>query len=348
MKIAITTVQIPFVRGGAEIHAEELKKELIKAGHEAEIITMPFVDFRQRDLTNHIAAARLMDIRNSWGGEIDLCIGLKFPAYFMPHPNKVFWILHQHRALYDLYGVEGFSDEITTETEYLRSALMRADNAYIPEAKKVFANSKNVSNRLMKYNGIASEPLYHPCPGMSTFYTGEYEKYLLMPSRINRIKRQELALEALKLCKEDVKIYFVGRGDTNESEDAFFEKVERYNLESRIKAFNFVPEEQKLELYANARGVIFIPLDEDYGYITLEAMAAAKPVITATDSGGPLEFVENEQTGFVVEPTAQELADAMDKLWKDKAMAKKMGQNGKKRLLEMDISWENVIKRLTT
>ena len=40
-----------------------------------------------------------------------------------------------------------------------------------------------------------------------------------------------------------------------------------------------------------ALGVIFPPLDEDYGYVTLEAMLAAKPVITCTDSGGPLEFV---------------------------------------------------------
>lgn len=348
MKIAITTVQIAFVRGGAELLAEELKKELIKVGHEAEVITMPFVDFRKRDLTNHIAAARLMDVRSSWGGHIDLCIGLKFPAYFMPHPNKVLWILHQHRMMYDLYGKKGFSYDTTPEIDRLRGAVMRADNAYIPEAKKKFTISQNVSDRLMKFNRIESKPLYHPCPGMNNFYAGEYEDYLLMPSRINVTKRQTLALEALSLCKEDVKIYFVGRGDTQGNEEIFYDKVRQYKLEDRIKAFNYVPEEQKLELYANARGVIFIPLDEDYGYITLEGMAASKPVITAKDSGGPLEFVKDGETGLIVEPSAQELADAMDKLWQDKMLAKTMGQNGKQRILDMDISWENVIKGLTT
>lgn len=347
MKIAITTVQIPFMQGGAELHAKGLKQAFIQAGHQAEIITMPFSDRRNKDISNHIAAARLMDLESSWGGKVDLCIGLRFPAYYMPHSNKVLWILHQHRGAYDLYGKEGFGMLATPENDKIRSAIMRADNAYIPEAKRIFTNSSNVSNRLMKYNHIPSKPLYHPCPGMGNFYEGEFDDYILMPSRVNVTKRQALALEALQYCKEKVKIYFVGRGDVEEVTQAFKQKIIDFRVQDKVKYFEYVPEEEKLALYANASGVLFIPIDEDYGYITLEGMSAGKPIITATDSGGPLEFVEDGQNGFVVEPTPQKIAEALDELWRNRALARQMGRNGKNKIQEMGISWENVVKELT-
>ena len=93
MKIVISTVRIPFVSGDAEYLANNLQKALVQAGHEAEIVTMPFMDNPAYLLENHIVASRLMDITNGWGGHHDLCIGLKFPAYYMPHPNKVIWAL---------------------------------------------------------------------------------------------------------------------------------------------------------------------------------------------------------------------------------------------------------------
>ena len=49
----------------------------------------------------------------------------------------------------------------------------------------------------------------------------------------------------------------------------------------------YISDEEKLRLYANCLGVIYPPLDEDYGYITLEAMLAQKPVVTTRDAGGP-------------------------------------------------------------
>ena len=106
MRIAIATVQAPFVSGGAEFHANNLKKALLERGHEAEIVTMPFMDAPLHLLENHIVASRLLDLEYSWAGKIDLCIGLKFPAYYIPHSNKVIWALHQHRQAYELFDTE--------------------------------------------------------------------------------------------------------------------------------------------------------------------------------------------------------------------------------------------------
>ena len=346
MKGIITTTQHMFVRGGAEMCADNLKSALIKAGHQAEIVSMPYAAHRPELFADHVAAARLMNVSSSMAGTIDLCIGLKFPAYFMPHPNKVLWLLHQQRALYDLYNTEyGVPDN--AEQRAMRAAVMRADDMYLREAKRIYTIAQNVSNRLQRYNGIASTPVYHPSPGMENMYAGEYGDYILLPSRISSTKRQMLAVEALSRCKQDVKLYIMGRPDAPSLLSDLEAEVHRYKVQDKVKILTNVDDDEKLKLDAGAKAVLFIPVDGDYGYITLEAMAAARPLITTTDAGGPLEFVQPEETGSVVQPKAEEIAAAMDALWSSRTMAADYGRAGRHRLDEMDITWENVVRELT-
>lgn len=347
MKIAITTVQIPFVSGGAEFLAQNLKTALINAGHEAEIITMPFMDGPDYLLENHIIASRMMDITNSWGGHNDLCIGLKFPAYYMPHPNKVMWVLHQHRGAYDLFDTDFSLLKNDPRGRQLKKIVTNADNKYLPEAKRIYTIAGNVSSRMKKYNNIDSTPLYHPCPDMDKFYTGETGDYILMPSRINETKRQKLAVESLAETKSNIKLYLVGKADNPVVMDELKAFIRERKLEDRVVFFDYVSQEEKFKLYANARAVLFIPYDEDYGYITLEAMAAGKPVITAEDSGGPLEFVINEKTGLIAEPIAESIAEAMDRVAASRKMSIELGGAGKTRIDDMNINWDYVVKELT-
>ena len=93
-------------------------------------------------------------------------------------------------------------------------------------------------------------------------------------------------------------------------------------------------------------GVIFPPIDEDYGYVTLEAMLAAKPIVTCTDSGAPLEFVQDDATGLIVEPSPQAMARAMDRLWDDRGWAQVLGEAGRKQYDHLNISWAMVVERL--
>ena len=117
-------------------------------------------------------------------------------------------------------------------------------------------------------------------------------------------------------------------------------------LGDRVEWLGMVSEEQKRDLYANCLGVIFPPVDEDYGYVTLEAMLSSKPVITCSDSGGPLEFVVDRQTGLVADPTPESLAQAMDALWADRRDAVAMGEAGRARYEDLKISWKNVVEKL--
>ena len=106
MKIAIVTVQVPFLRGGAEIHAEMLKEELIRRGHRAEIISIPFKWYPWESLVDSMNMGRMMGLAEVDSERIDRVIALKFPAYYIKFDNKVLWILHQHRQAYDLWGTK--------------------------------------------------------------------------------------------------------------------------------------------------------------------------------------------------------------------------------------------------
>ena len=82
------------------------------------------------------------------------------------------------------------------------------------------------------------------------------------------------------------------------------------DIEHRVEWLGQVTEEEKRALYAHTLGVIFPPVDEDYGYVTLEAMLASKPLITCTDSGARWSLCTHDATGLIVEPSPQAMADS--------------------------------------
>jgi glycosyltransferase involved in cell wall biosynthesis len=268
----------------------------------------------------------------------------------VPHPNKVLWIVHQHRQAYDLWdngawgGLVGYPDG-----PEVRAAIQAADRQLIPEARAVHAESRNVAQRLQHYCGISAEPLYHP-PRHAEAYrcaADSPEPYLFCPSRLAPLKRQALVLEALARTRRQVRIHFAGLAESPALGQKLRARANQLRLRDRVAWLGEVSEADKLRHYAHARGVVFTPVDEDYGYVTLEAMLAAKPVVTCTDSGGPLEFVIQEQTGLVAEPTPDALAEAFDRLWQDRDTAVAWGAAGRSRYDSLEISWSKVVARLS-
>lgn len=347
MRIAVVNTQAPFVSGGAEDHARRLLEELRAAGHKAESVTIPFNWNSPESIIDHAVAAASIDISSFFGEPIDLMIGLRFPAYLMQHPNKVVWLIHQYREAYDLWeaGHSGLLHD--PKGDLIRQIITDMDCEALGSTKRLYANSRNVATRLKRFNGIEAEPLYHPPPLASELRPGPYGDYFYYPSRISGLKRQSLVLEALALTQQPVKLIFTGGADSTGDSEAFHGKVAELGLGARVEWRGYVPASEMLDLYANARGVVFTPFDEDLGYITQEAMLAAKPVITTTDAGGPLEFVEDAKQAIVAKPKAAALAAAMDQLYRDAALAERLGQAARQRYDALSISWPNVITRLT-
>lgn len=346
MRIVIATAQVPFIRGGAEILAEGLLRALRSQGHAAEIVAIPFKWYPPERILEQVLACRLLDLSESGGAPIDRVIGLKFPAYLIPHPHKVLWLLHQFRTAYDLWD-HPFGDlDHYPNGPQVREAIQRIDQNLIPEAKAVFTISRNVSSRLWHYCGIDSVPLYHPPASAELFYGGPVEDYFFYPSRLASLKRQTLVLQALAATQRPVRVRFAGLADEAHFGETLEMLARQLNVEHRVEWLGQVTEEEKRALYAHALGVIFPPVDEDYGYVTLEAMLAAKPLITCTDSGAPLEFVQHDVTGLIANPSPQDIAMAMDRLWDDRSWAWAMGEAGKKRYDNLNISWVAVAERL--
>lgn len=343
MRIAVCSVQVPFVRGGAEMLSETLVEELIKRNHEVECVNIPFKWYPPKEIIKHGLLWRLMDITESNGTKIDLVICTKFPSYIVRHQNKVVWLFHQHRFAYDLYNTEYCDLKHFPDGEYVRNKLIDMDNISLKESKKIFTISKNVSNRLKRYNGLNSEFLYPPPADAEKFHCNDYGDFIICPSRLDRIKRQDLLIQSMKYVKSKIKCKIVGKGPMK---GEYVALVKKLNLEDKVEFLDNTDRNDLIELYANALAVFFAPVDEDYGYITVESLLSRKPVITAPDSGGPLEFVENMVSGYVVPVEPREIAKKIDYLYENKDVAKKMGIEGFNCLKKMDISWDNIIRKL--
>ena len=342
----IANVQTPFVRGGAEMLAESLLGALHEAGHEAEIVTMPFKWYPAARIPEAMLAARLMEVDQWCGGSIDRLIGLKFPAYLMRHPHKLLWLLHQYRGAYDLWGTEIGDLSNAPDGRHARAAIRLADDQLLSECRAVFTISRNVSERLQRYNGIASRPLHHPPPGAERFHGGAAEDFLFCPGRINESKRQHLVVEALILCREPVRVVFSGVTDAADYAAGLRQRGVEAGLGDRVQWRGLVDEAEKIALYGRCLGVVVPPVDEDYGYVTLEAMLSCKPVLTCADSGGPLDFVLDGETGAVADAEPAALAEAMDRLWRDRARARTLGLAGRERYRALGLDWTSVLGQL--
>lgn len=342
-KIAITFPYVPFFSGGAELHVESLRNRLNDRGFHTEIVSIPHKWYPAHELWEQMLLWRTIDLSESNGEKIDLLIGTKWPSYFAKHENKVIWLIHQLREAYDLRDAEFSQFRVGGPAQPFWEQFRDADTMALKEAKKIFTISKNVSARLEKFNGIQSEPLYHPPKHVGRYFCDDYGDFILSVGRINPMKRLDLLIQGMRFTDKHVKCYIAGTG-TNTDTEALKELVNRYNLGDRVKFLGLVSDEELLKLYSQCFGVYFAPVDEDYGYITLEAFLSKKPIVTAVDSGGVLEFAEHEMSAVVSEPVPEQIGAAINQLYADKEKARKFGFNGYECV--KDISWENALDRL--
>ena len=347
MRIAVLHPQAAFVRGGAEAHAQALVRALEEAGHEADLVTIAWQWFPPVRLAHNMAIWRSFDISESNGLKVDAVIALKFPAYLVHHERKIVWLIHQHRTAYDLWDHPEFADlSRMDQGPAIRDMIVNADRVGLDEAKRIFTNSANVKRRLWDSLRIEGEVLYHPSDttmALMDMEPGRYGDHLFLPGRFEPVKRQVLAIQAMRHVRAPVALVLVGRGPDEEMLRAL---ITQHGLVDRVTLEIGVTDERLHELYLTSLAVLYPPFDEDYGYVTIEGMAAERPVITCDDSGGPLEFVTNEETGLVSPPEPEAIADAIDRLHADRALAARLGAAGRARVREVVPPWPQVVERL--
>ena len=347
--ILVLGAKVPFVRGGQEVLVQTLVQELRRRGHTADTIELPLQMLPKEGLLNHCAWWRSLDLRRFGDKPVDLVIATKFPTYYARHDCKSIWLVHQHRAMYDLYGTRysDFSDD--PRDEALRRMLMEGDRQVIGEAAYVSGISSNVTRRLAAFNGISAEVLYPPLPLAGRYRSAAPENYILSVGRLCAIKRVDMMIKALPLIDNSIQLKIVGSPDEPGIMEYYHNEINKHHLWERVEFLGRVDDETLLDLYARAFAVYYAPHDEDYGYVTLEAMASGKPVITAFDSGGVLEFVRHLETGLVVQPASEPLGHAITWLLGNRAKAEAMGLSGKKFVEQSGLGetgWDQVVAGL--
>jgi len=339
--VVVCEAQVPFVHGGAELHVRGLVDNLRRRGYKAERVSVPFKWYPKDELLAQIAAWRMVDISESNGERIDLAIGTKFPTYFARHPNKITWLFHQYRAIYDLCGTP-YSEFTHADGDVrLRDRLIELDGNALRESRAIFSNAQNTASRLARYNGITAEALYHPPPLAGKLKTGSPGDYFLSVGRLEANKRVDLIIRALAHVDRRWRLVVVGEGPLRRDLEALAAST---GVASRVTFAGGIDEAALVDLYAGAAAVVFPPFDEDYGYITLEGFLSRKPVVTTSDAGGPLEFVTDGVTGLVATPDAESLGAAMSKVVADPRLAASMGNAGYERV--RGITWDHAIDRL--
>ena len=325
-RVLVLAVQSLFSEGGAEKHVRRLTEELKARGVEADLVTMPLIERQRFDLVRSALAWRGLDLTEVAGRPVDAVIATRFPSYAARHDNKIVWLIHQYRQAYDQFGTPYSDFTASREDGRTREAIAEIDRVGLTEARRVFANSENVAARLRKFNGILSEPLYHPPPLVGRYRSGPAGDYALTVGRLDAWKRADLPIAALAHAPR-ARLVVVGRGP---EEGRLLRLAKEVGVSGRVRFVSDMDEEGLLELYAGARLVVVTPAGEDLGYVPLEAFLSGKAVLTTDDAGGPLEFVRNGETGFGVPARAEALAE--------------MGEKGRRSL--SGLSWDSTVSKL--
>lgn len=339
MNVLIATVQVPFVRGGGELLAEGLEAAIARHGHRVDILTAPFRFSPANEVQKSLDWWAAQDLSSYCAGKVDRIIYLKFPCYFAAHGDAVLWLLHQHRAYYEFWNDK---EQARTDGE-VRREVIRRDTESLGKIQRRYTIARRVSDRLKSFNGLDSTPIYHPPFGERLFFSGESLPYVFSPSRLEPLKRQMLLVEAMALVKGTIGAVIAGEGGARATLER---RISELNLESRVKLVGRISDQDLRAYYARSRCVFFGPFDEDYGYISLEAMLSSKPVITCHDSGGTLEFVMDGVNGRVVDPDPATIAQAIDAYASSSETSRRHGAEGRRIYDDLGISWDHVVQEL--
>jgi glycosyltransferase involved in cell wall biosynthesis len=342
--VIVLGAQVPFVRGGAEVLCESIVREINKLDNvKAELVQLPFKWYPEEQMLNDIMAWRLQDLSEANGRKIDLVIATKFPTYAVQHENKGLWLVHQHRTLYDLENTEYDCWKSADNTKIIRDKIRSLDKKFFHECKCHHTISRNVSKRLKHFSGFYSEPLFPPPILADRIYPGEYGEKILYVGRLEPNKRPDLLILAACFAKK-AKISIIGRG-RKEDNERLENLINKMGISDRCKLLGFLSDEDLLNHLSEARAVFYAPLDEDYGYATIEAFLAKKPVITCDDSGEVKLFVEETGSGLVSDINSRSIASNISKIYDmTNKELNEMAQPGYE--LAKNITWDKILKKL--
>jgi FkbM family methyltransferase len=334
MNIAIIA---PVMKSGEKGGAEALYKGLVKSfretSHDVDRIDVVVDESSFDAILESYQKCSTLDLH-----DYDLVISTKAPTYAVQHRNHVSYLLHTIRVFYDMFHQE--FGKGTAEQFRQRRWIHTLDKRCLHPAhvQKHFVIGHMSYRRLYEVDSFWHQinfEVLHPPPALHGFREPHAGEYVLVPGRLHRWKRVDLIIKAFQHINTDISLKIAGTGE----DEANLRKLAA--SDRRIEFLGRVSDEQLLDLYAGALVIPFLPVNEDYGLITIEAFRSKKPVITCTDSGEPSAFVKDTETGFVVKPEPEAIAAKINYLIAHPDHATEMGEKGFASVSR--ITWDTVV-----
>lgn len=316
--------------GGAERLYAGLHEALRQQGCAADLIAIEHDESTFERILAGYERCRSLDLSH-----YQLVISTKAPTFAIRHPRHVVYLVHTVRVFYDMFDTA--FPTAGNELREQRRRIQRIDTEALGGARRRFAIGHEVAARLRRFNGLDAEVL-HPPLGIDRFRGERSAGYFFLPGRLHPWKRVDLVIRAVRGSRHPLRLLIAGTGEAEADLKALAA------ADPRIEFLGRIGDDELVDRYARCLAVPFVPVREDYGYITLEAFASGKPVITCTDSGEPVRFVVHGQSGWICDPTPQSLREAMEACFLDVDRAAAMGQHGAEAVRH--ITWPNVARRL--
>src|SRR3954463_7529076 len=252
-RIAVVTSSPPMVEGGHMVIARSLVNALRDRGHTADIIVTPQNRFGRQ--ASAYLATWFTDVGSSDGKPIDRVVSLRYPSYAVRHPNHVCWLNHTMREDYDLW--DRFSAPLGTAARIKerarRRAIHTADRYLLTRnVSRLFVQSRTIQRRLAIWPELRSTVLYPPAPQREYRCDG-YGDYVFLVSRLTRLKRVDLLIEALAHPDPaSVRAVIAGEGEERAALEAL---ASARGVGGRVTFAGRITDEQLVDHLARCRAV---------------------------------------------------------------------------------------------
>jgi glycosyltransferase involved in cell wall biosynthesis len=279
----------------------------------------------------------------------DLICACNFPAYWATYfartGKPVIWLCSEVLAPYNQ------TQDLYDRSRFFRLALRLAiaiDKFIVNSGVNSIVTCSELNSRLIKerygrdslaiHTGVDYDFFNADVPDARARLGLGDGPMLLQVGALVRRKNQILSIRALKTLKRhlsSIKLVLVGDGPWK---PILQEETDRLGLAEAVVFMGRVLEDELRSLYHACDVNLFPVVDQTWGLVPFEALAAEKISIVSKDAGDA-GVVETMKIGFLSEPTAEDLAKAVLFAFGNPKLVEEMVERGQ-RYVKQNLTWD--------